>query len=146
MTPTQCSGSYHCGELKFEIEISGEPGLFSPRTCDCDFCRKHGAAYISGPMGKLTFTVSNEINLNRYQQGDKIADLLICNNCGVLVGVCFQHQGQLYAAVNSNAIEPGIQFGKEIVVSPKHLSGEEKTQRWQNIWVSNVSIKQAKAP
>ncbi len=78
---------------------------------------------------------------NSYQQGGGIADFLACKKCGVLVGACYEKQGQLYAAINSKAVDKSTNFGQEIVVSPKKLNDNEKTQRWRDIWFSDVKIK-----
>ena len=43
------AGGCHCGKLKVEFETGIDPADFSPRACDCSFCTKHGAAYISDP-------------------------------------------------------------------------------------------------
>jgi hypothetical protein len=88
----------------------------------------------------LMIFVKDETNLSRYQQGSRIADFLLCKKCGVLIGVCYESQGQLYAAVNSRAIDGKASFGQETVISPKQLSDNEKIQRWQDVWFSDVRI------
>lgn len=133
-------GSCHCGNIALEMEITGEPLSFNPRSCDCDFCRKHVASYVSDPRGKLVIVVKDKNNLGKYRQGSVIADFLICRICGVLVGVCYQEPGQMYAAVNSMAFENVAGFGAAITVSPKKLNDQEKIQRWKKIWFSDVRI------
>ena len=39
------SGSCHCGRLGIEFSTVEEPAALHPRSCDCSFCRKHGAAF-----------------------------------------------------------------------------------------------------
>lgn len=141
MTTYKSIGGCHCGNIKFEMEIALEPSSYNPRACDCEFCSKHGAMYISDKNGKLIISVKNETNLSKYQQGSGIADFLICKKCGVLVGVCYEKQDELYAAINSKAVDRSTNFGQEIVVSPKELNDHEKTQRWRDIWFSEVKIK-----
>ncbi len=123
------------------MEITAELSSYSPRACDCDFCHKHKAAYLSDRNGKLKIYVKNEVDLSKYQQGNRIANFLICKKCGVLVGVYSEKEGRLYAAVNSNAVDGRTNFGQETVVSPKKLSANEKIQRWQDNWFSDVKIK-----
>jgi hypothetical protein len=93
----------------------------------------------------LMIFVKDEMNLRRYQQGGGIADFLLCKKCGVLIGVCYESQGRLYAAVNNRAIDGKASFWQETVVSPKQLSDNEKIQRWQDVWFSDVRINYFKA-
>jgi hypothetical protein len=133
-------GGCHCGNIAFEVEFTGKPDSYNPRVCDCDFCRKHAASYVSDPQGSLLIHIKDERNLGKYRQGSGIADFLLCRNCGVLVGVTFQTDGRLYATVNSKSIDGGPHFGEETPVSPSMLSDSEKTERWKDIWFGNVSI------
>lgn len=138
-------GGCHCGNIALEMEITGKPSSYNPRACDCDFCRKHSATYVSDTHGKLVILVKNETNLSKYQQGSGIADYLVCRICGVLVGVCYEEHGCLYATVNSKAVENNAVFGVEAVVSPRSLNDQDKIQRWKNTWFSDVSIKKVGA-
>jgi len=140
-------GGCHCGNISFEMETVCEPCTFCepctyfPRACDCDFCSKQGAAYVSDSNGKLVMSVQDETNLSRNKQGSGAADFLLCKKCEVLVAVCYQVQDRLYAAVNSKAVDKGTRFGQEVVVSPRMLGDSAKTERWREIWFSRVRIK-----
>ena len=134
------SGGCHCGNVQLDIELTREPGSYHPRACDCDFCSKHRAAYLSDPQGALTVRVRDASNTGYYRQGSSLADFLICKNCGVLVGVVYRSNERVYGAVNAKAVEARTNFAAEQPVSPKVLSGEEKVTRWQGIWFSNVTI------
>jgi hypothetical protein len=58
----------------------------------------------------------------------------------VLVGALYRHEDRLYGAVNVKATDAAAEFGAEQPASPKKLTGSEKTQRWQEIGFSNVSL------
>ena len=45
------------------------PEAYNPRACDCDFCSKHGAAYVSDPKGALRIRLKEEGQTSRYRQG-----------------------------------------------------------------------------
>ena len=62
-------GSCHCGRLGIEFTTACEPASLHPRACDCTFCRKHGAAWISDPAGTLSVTASASDALHEYRQG-----------------------------------------------------------------------------
>lgn len=134
------SGGCHCGNVQLEIELTREPGSYHPRACDCDFCGKHGAAYLSDPQGALTIRLRDASNTGYYRQGSSLAECLFCKNCGVLVGVVYRSHERVYGAVNVKAVGARTNFAAEQSVSPKVLSGAEKITRWQDIWFSNVTF------
>lgn len=134
------SGVCHCGNIQVEMELTRTPVSYNPRVCDCDFCRKHGAAYVSDPQGSMRMQVNESHQSGKYRQGSGIADCIICKNCGVLVGIVYQSNGRLYGALNSKVIDESATFGAEVPVSPKKLSDGEKIKRWKDLWFSNVSI------
>jgi hypothetical protein len=138
------SGGCHCGNILMELTLTRAPDSYRPRACDCSFCRKHGAAYVSDPHGSLHIGVRDEHEVARYRQGSGQAQLLLCRRCGVLVAAVLDHDGRLYAAVNARAIDAAVLFGAEQSVSPQSLSGEDKVKRWQGIWFSNVSCSAAR--
>lgn len=133
-------GGCDCGNISFAMELSIDPASINPRACDCDFCMKHNATYISDANGKLKITIKDKCNLSEYHQGSGIATFLICKNCGVLIGGCFETSSQRYAAINSKAVDRTIHFASDRVSSPKLLSDEEKKERWINLWFSGVEI------
>jgi hypothetical protein len=136
----QLSGGCHCGNLRIELELPRSPASYNPRACDCDFCRKHGAAYVSDPQGSLLIRMRDEEQAGRYHQGSGQAELLLCRNCGVLVGAVYRRDGRLYAAANARVVDGGVRFGTEQAVSPKSLSAGDKAQRWCDIWFAQVTL------
>ena len=111
---------------------------YVPRACDCDFCTKHGAAYISDAKGSLVVRIKAESETRRYTQGSGQAEFLLCRNCGVLVGVFYRREGRLYGTVNAKVLE--AEFAAPRPASPKQLSDEDKVQRWQELWFPGVRI------
>ena len=89
------TGGCHCGNITLKIKFSSELNSYTPRTCVCNFCLKHGASYVSDKNGKLTIFVKQESELSKYKHGHKIADFLVCKICGVLIGVCYQDRDRL---------------------------------------------------
>lgn len=133
-------GKCHCGNIRVSLEVSKAPNEYSPRACDCDFCRKHGASYLSDRHGSLQIEVKDSQCLGKYRQGSETAECILCARCGVLVGVIYQEGERLYATVNSRVIENDIGFGEEKSVSPKVLAASEKIRRWKELWFSNVTF------
>jgi len=133
-------GGCHCGNLRVTATLTGSPAGYRPRACDCDFCRKHAAAYVSDPQGSLHVHVGELPTLTRYRQGNGLAEMLLCGNCGVLVAAVYRDERALYGVVNAKILERWQDFGEAQVVTPRMLSAEQKVSRWQGIWFSNVTI------
>ena len=134
------SGGCHCKNITFKIETTEEFETHEPRACDCEFCTKHSASYISDPKGSLKIVVTNKNDLKKYKVGSGVADFLICNECGVFVSVCYEEQGRIYASINSKTVDKKTNFGGEVVVSPKQLDDVDKIKRWKDIWFADVVI------
>ncbi len=126
-------GSCHCENLRVTISLPRDPETYNLRACDCDFCTKHGAAYLSDPEGKLEFEIKDKNLIGEYQQGSKMADFILCKKCGVLVGVCYKTADHTFMGINGKIIS-GVKFKEMILVSPKKLSAEEKIKRWNEVW------------
>jgi hypothetical protein len=133
-------GGCYCGNILLELQLTKEPGHYRPRACDCGFCRKHGAAYLSDAAGSLRIRIEDARQSGTFRQGNELAEMLLCTRCGVLVGALYRSDGQVYGTVNVKALEGAAQFGSEATVSPKELSGDEKVARWKKLWFSGVSL------
>jgi hypothetical protein len=134
------SGGCHCGNIRIELDLTRAAGTYNPRACDCDFCRKHQAAYVSDPQGSLRLIIRDEREATRYAQGSGQAELLLCKNCGVLVSPLFSDGGRLYGAVNANAVDGAAAFGARQPVSPQTLSAGDRTKRWKDLWFADVTV------
>lgn len=139
----ELKGGCHCGNIRVDVALTRAAHEYVPRACDCDFCRKHGASYLSDPAGSLVIEVKDERLLRKYRQGSGTADMLVCGNCGVLVGAMYRSGGHIFAAINTRIIEGGTMFGGNRPVSPKTLSAGEKAERWKELWFADVAIDSA---
>ena len=138
------TGGCYCGNLQLTITLSKSPTDYQPRACDCDFCCKHGAAWLSDADGALAIQVNDAAQLRRYRQGAELAEFLLCAHCGVLVAVTYVVTQQdvadrRYAAINTRAVN-GASFAPAVAASPKQLAPEEKTARWQRLWFADVAL------
>ena len=133
------AGACHCGNILLDLQLAREPASYHPRAGDCAFCRKHGAAYISDAQGSLRIRISDQHRSGTYRQGNELAEMLLCTQCGVLMGALYRTDGQIYATVNVRVIEGAESFGVEKAVSPQKLSPDAKVSRWKELWFSSVS-------
>lgn len=129
------AGGCHCGAVRWEFEGRQTLSTLAPRACDCDFCRRHRAAWVSDPDGRLRIRASKDA-LQRYRQGSGQAEFLLCRDCGVLVAVVARSDNErLLGAANRNAFDAPAQFGDETVVSPRLLAADAKLARWTQAWM-----------
>ena len=133
-------GSCHCGQLRIEFSTDQDPASIVPRSCDCSFCQKHGAEYISDPAGRLSVSQSHSGTLREYRQGSNAAQFLICGHCGVLVAVIFRHNSRIYGAANAGCLDGHTGLASPAPASPQTLSPEEKVSRWLKLWVPDVVL------
>jgi hypothetical protein len=129
----QLAGGCHCGNIRVTVDLTRAPDTYAPRACDCEFCRRHGAAWVSDPQGSLLIQSRNEGDTGRYAQGAGIAEMILCRNCGVLVGALWREQ-RLYGVANARVLDE-LQ-----PVSPRTLSADAKRSRWQSIWFATVTL------
>jgi hypothetical protein len=141
---TTLSGSCHCGRVRVSLETTRAASDYSPRACDCSFCRKHGAAWLSDPQGALRVHAHDSGDLRIYRQGSDTADMLLCAHCGVLVAVVFVHSDGLFGAVNAGCLDD-VALGASVVVSPQRLSAAEKIERWRMLW-ARAEVSQPLSP
>lgn len=80
------SGACHCGNLSVELEATRPAAELPVRACGCTFCARHQPRYTSDPQGQVRFVVRDVSKLGRYRFGLRLADFLICRDCGVFVG------------------------------------------------------------
>lgn len=135
----EVSGECHCGNIRIQLGLPNTPGGYNPRVCDCDFCTRHGAAYISDARGYLRLRIADPQQTGTSRQGDELAEMLHCSRCDALVGATYRGNGQILATVNARLIK-GTAFGAEQPVSPKNLSSSEKVLRWAQLWFRDVRI------
>lgn len=132
-TVTAHHGGCHCGAVQFAFWTQLPLSDFTPRACDCDFCTRHRAAWVSDAAGVLRITASD--GMRRYRQGSGQAEFLVCGNCGVLVAVvCAGDDGVLRGAVNCNSFDERELLGTEVAASPQQLTPEAKLGRWSQLW------------
>ena len=93
------SGQCHCGTVSASFETAKTPQALGVRTCQCDFCRRHGSVNISDADGLITIQGRAE-DIVRYRFGLLTADFLICRNCGVYVAAVMGRGDRIVSTLN----------------------------------------------
>lgn len=145
MSGVTVRGGCHCGYLTFQAHLTRATSDYAPRACDCSFCRKHGAAWLSDPQGAVLVRTRGEAV--RYRQGSEQAEFIACPHCAVLVLVACEIDGRLRAAINARAVEHDAEhdepFATEQTASPQRLQADAKRERWEQVWFADVRIANA---
>jgi hypothetical protein len=93
------TGQCHCGKLKASFETEKTPAELGVRTCQCEFCRRHGAINISDPHGEVVIDAAPE-DLFRYRFALKTADFLLCRHCGVYIAAVTGEGAEVRSTLN----------------------------------------------
>ena len=139
MSAVVLRGGCRCAALAIEATLTQLASAYTPRACDCSFCRERGAAWLSDSNGKLRLVQRDDADAVHSRQGSGQADFIACAHCGTLMMVACEMDGRLYAAVNAHVF-PGAQFAPEQPASPQHLSPEAKRERWRQLWFAEVCV------
>lgn len=103
---TTFTGGCHCGQISLRFKTQLKATSFTPGACDCDFCRKHGAVYLSDSAELLEITTSDA---QTYRFGLGITDFHTCPKCGVLVAATLRDSdGAIFGVVNQRVVERNL--------------------------------------
>jgi hypothetical protein len=121
-------------------ELPLAPATYTPRACDCDFCTSYGASYVSDFKGRLTIRIKIDNKVSKYRMGSRIADFLICQNCGVMTNACHEENGSLYGSINVRSAKDFADFGDAHVAHLVGLDDQQRVDRWKKYWFPDVTI------
>jgi len=133
-------GGCHCGTIFVQVVLTRDTSQYAPRACDCSYCRKHGAAYVSDPKGRMVIHIKDEQRCQRYRQGSGSAEMVLCRECGVLIGAIYRDVAWLYGTINVTAMDSSLTWGTGVTASPQQLSAPEKVERWKALWFADVAL------
>lgn len=120
-------GGCHCRKLRYRFETALILPQLPLRACQCTFCRRHGALSTSDPNGRVQFAIGEPQKLIRYRFGLKLADFLICGNCGIYVAALMTEGDKQWTVINANTLDHGAQLKQ--APTPMDYDGESDTQR-----------------
>ena len=132
-------GGCHCGNIQIAFDSDIDPRQIKVRSCQCSFCRKHGARAVSDPNGMLTIRVADEESLVRYMFAHHTAEFLVCRECGVYVAAVTTGTSERRAIAQLNAIVEDQQFGVAVAVDYNNETQAERIKRRRDVWMP-VSI------
>lgn len=127
-------GGCSCGKTQFEVHFPKPLAEYVARRCDCDFCVARNIEYLSDP--DATLKIPRDALESFDTQGSEQARFLKCaeNSCGEVFAVVYENSGKYYGAVNKNRLVNASVVQESQTVSPKKLSSDVKSERWQQLW------------
>ncbi len=96
----------HCGNLSARYRTAVAPAAWPVRACQCSFCRSHGLVATSDPEGEMEFRGIDVEKVQRYRFGGRTADVMLCRECGVVVGVQMETDRGRFGVLNVLALRP----------------------------------------
>ena len=105
-----------------------------PRACQCSFCTKNNARYVSKSGTRVNVSVRKPALHQQTKLGSEQALFHSCTHCGDLVLVTAQLDDTRYGAVNAAALRSPEPFAKPIEVDYSGDTAETKVQRWRDNW------------
>ena len=101
------SGGCHCGQVKFEVEMSLEKAI----SCNCSICMKRGSLLDFVPESNFKL-LSGESSLRDYQFNKKVIHHEFCKDCGILsFGRGTAPDGTKMVAINVRCLD-NVDLGK----------------------------------
>ena len=143
MAKSKIEGGCYCGNISVILETEDDPSCMAPRACDCAYCQKIGAAWLSDPNGSLEIDIQNIAAMNLFEQGSEQAKIWLCQRCGVVTAVTCEIEGQICGAINARCVDADVTFADDVTVSPKELCAEDKISRWYKVWTKGVVVKES---
>ena len=135
------SGGCHCGNIAYAFTSLVPPAEFGVRACQCTFCTKHGARWVSDPPARLNIEITDEAQVARYTFGHGTAEFLICKRCGALPAVLSDIGGTTYAVLNINTAENPAAYAAEAEATNFDAeNSEERLKRRARRWIGTVAI------
>ena len=137
---TTLAGHCHCGAIRVEFE-PGKPVAELPlRSCQCGFCRRHGARTTSDPASRLNIEAAPGA-LNRYRFGRHAVDALLCEECGVYVASVLQIENATLATLNVAGVDlEGFAGRSGEPVTYDDETDEERLARRKARWTPTVLV------
>jgi hypothetical protein len=129
------AGACHCGALEFTYETALEPRRWRVLSCQCSFCRGHGARTTADPDGLVLFDFKLPEFLRRYRFGLRTGDYLVCRECGTYIAAVLLTGRGALATVNVNSLrEPPRSLPPGRPVSPELESMEARRAARARSW------------
>ena len=125
-------GNCRCRNIEVRWQITDYSLV--PRACPCVYCQQKSAAYVSKSGSRFTVVIHNESLHKTTQNGSHQARFHECANCGDLVFVTAEIEGETFGALNAHCLRNPAGFPAPVPIDNTAQSAREKLTRWQQHW------------
>lgn len=133
------AGGCHCGAIEYSYTTTLPATRWPVEQCQCLFCRAHGARSTADPAGVLQFRFERPEFLRRYRFGLRMADFLVCKECGTYVAAVVLSGRGVHGLVNLNTLhEPPRGLPAARPVTHDGESVEHRRARCAGAWTPVV--------
>lgn len=132
----------YCKNINIALHTNKNAQDFTPRTCQCDYCKSHGASWISDPEGTAKLTFQDRQDAVFYRFGHKTSDFVFCRKCGVLTIALCEFEGKTRAVINITAMTDHEFTEEPIKTNFDGETIESRLERRTQNWMGNVIIEQ----
>ena len=134
-------GGCSCKNIVISLFLDSELSQYTPRACQCSYCKKKNAAYISFPDWKLEVKIKNSVHINKFRFSTRTADFVSCKICDELIYVVSKIGNKNYSVVNITAFK-NVQFPDPVKTDFDSELQSERIIRRKSNWISDVDVEQ----
>ena len=132
------TGGCDCDNIKITWHVVEH--RLAPRACQCDYCASKSAAYVTQPGTRFDVLIRSGILHKEVQHGSNNAVFHECANCGQVIFVTAEIDGELYGALNANHLNNKESFSRCVELDFSSQTALQKTERWRKNWCQPVLI------
>ena len=118
------AGGCHCGAIGFTLTTERKPSDWVVRSCQCGFCRSHGARTTSDLAAKVRFDITDPSRLLRYRFATRSLEFLVCSGCGGYLGAVHRSERGAWATLNVNVMQPSPAVPAALPFVPDEVPGD----------------------
>ena len=132
------TGGCDCDNIQITWHIAEH--ALAPRACQCDYCVSKSAAYVTQPGTSFDALIRNERLHKEVRHGSNNAVFHECVNCGQLIFVTAEIDGERYGALNASHLHNKGGFSKCVELDFSSQTALQKIERWRKNWCQPVLI------
>jgi hypothetical protein len=132
------SGGCGCNNIKITWHTVDHSMV--PRACQCDYCLSKAAAYVTKSGTRFDVLICNDKLHKEVQHGSNSAIFHECTNCGQVIFVTSDIDGEVYGALNANCLNNKLGFSASVKANFSDQTAEQKRERWLENWCHPVLI------
>ncbi len=129
-----------CSCKNIEVRWQVDDLHFTPRACQCEYCKAKAAAYISVRNSNFEVMIHRSAQHRIIRQGTNQAAFHECTACGDLVFVTARIDDFDYGVLNAMCMKDALGFETAIPTNFSWQSALQKKERWRESWCCPVKI------